>query len=455
MEKKEEKVVVEDFSSSYYYLPGSNIPIPNPISIFWGLTKLTCFKLTHFITTCVSIFILSPLFFLHSLVSESIHRAEEAKGSIESTVRVAGRVILFPASAVANKSLTVLVKKVGVGLLGAVYACVVVTLVMGLAIVLGFVLVHLWVEEPVFVREKLCFDYTDVHPTAVCSFHDGGRQDGGGFMVTSYGKKKMGRLVPVGHTFYVSLFLLLPESDFNLQIGIFQLTAELISTNGYVIAKSSQPCMLRFRSLPIRLMRTILMGIPLLLGMTDETEKITIPMLKHREGYPRTEIIRVSLIPRAGTSFVPQLYEAEIIIYSQPPWSKEIVRRWKWTFCVWTSINIYIMLLVILVCFFKPLIFPIKTAKNSSSTQRSDDQEAMTMKVCKEPRERGMEDKEVLEALRRWKQSRSERKAMLLRGVSPDTIGSSASSTSNITREETFVATTTTEDVEDSQSVTF
>ncbi|XP_058216903.1 seipin-1 [Rhododendron vialii] len=232
----------------------------------------------------------------------------------------------------------------------------------------------------------------------------------------------------------------------------FMLTAELISSNGYVIAKSSQPSMLRFRSLLVRLMRAIFMGIPLLLGITEETQKITIPILKHKEGYPRTEAIRISMVPQAGTSFVPQLYEGKIIINSQLPWSKEIVRRWKWTFCVWTSIHIYIMLLIILVRCFTPLIFPITTPTRTIPTDRGDEQEVTTTEVRKEPRVREgrKEEREVSEALRRWKQSRSERKAMLLRGVSP------ASSTSNITREETFVApTTTTEDVGDSESVTF
>ncbi|KAK2999653.1 hypothetical protein RJ639_023422 [Escallonia herrerae] len=32
------------------------------------------------------------------------------------------------------------------------------------------------------------------------------------------------------------------------------LTAELVSTNGNVIARSSHPCILHFRSLPVRLM---------------------------------------------------------------------------------------------------------------------------------------------------------------------------------------------------------
>lgn len=115
-------------------------------------------------------------------------------------------------------------KKVGVGFVGALYACMAVTVVMGLAIALGVGLVHVWAEEPVLVREKLSFDYTHVHPNAVFSFCGGGSRGGGGGFINPYGKnmRKMGRVVPVGHTFSVSLFLLMPESDYNLQIGIFQ-----------------------------------------------------------------------------------------------------------------------------------------------------------------------------------------------------------------------------------------
>ncbi|KAE9448142.1 hypothetical protein C3L33_19965, partial [Rhododendron williamsianum] len=225
LEEEEKVVAFEDFSSYYSYLPYSNIPIPNPVSIFWALTKLICFQLlTQAITNCVSI-LLSPIFFLHSLVSESVQRAGEAKESVESTVRAAGRVILFPSTGAARKSVRILAKKVGVGFVGALYAFMAVTVVMGLAIALGVGLVHVWAEEPVLVREKLSFDYTHVHPNAVVFlFRGGGGRGGGEGFVNPYGKnmRKMGRLVPVGHTFSVSLFLLMPESDYNLQIGIFQ-----------------------------------------------------------------------------------------------------------------------------------------------------------------------------------------------------------------------------------------
>jgi seipin len=62
---------------------------------------------------------------------------------------------------------------------------------------------------------NLHFDYTDAHPTAVFSFNGGVDVSGG------YIKKKHIR-VPVGHAFSVSLSLLMPESDFNRELGVFQ-----------------------------------------------------------------------------------------------------------------------------------------------------------------------------------------------------------------------------------------
>jgi len=269
------------------------------------------------------------------------------------------------------------------GLVAAAYVCVVLIVLMVVAALLGVSLVRMmWVEHPIYARQTLHFDYTHLHPTAVFSFGD----------------KKF---VPVGQTLYVSLLLLMPESDYNRDIGIFQLTAELISSGGDVIVKSSHPCMLHFRSWPIRLVRTFMMGIPLLLGITTETQRLTFPILKHKEvRYPRTEEIRITLIPRAGTSYLPQFYDAEILVKSRLPWMKELVYRWKWTFYVWTTLYIFIMLVMVLVVFLKPLIFPVLTRYEQDSSGMEDG-------VVREERE-------VSETLRRWQKSRSKRKAALL-----------------------------------------
>lgn len=224
-----------------------------------------------------------------------------------------------------------------------------------------------------------------------------------------------------------------------------QLTAEVLSDNGNVMAKSSQPCMLRFRSLPIRLLRTFLIGLPLILGISEETQKISIEMLKRKEGYPRTKAIKISLIPRAGTSYLPQLYEAEILMKSQLPWTKEVVRNWEWTFYVWASLYIYIILLIILTCYCRPLVFPM-TIANFSYFDRSE--RDLVTEETKEPRAEARDEKEISELLRKCQQRRK-RKAVVFHRGKVGTVCSSAPSMS-VTMEDTCVVV---EDIGDSESV--
>ncbi|XP_024439619.2 seipin-1 [Populus trichocarpa] len=373
--------------------------------------------------------LLSPFIAIFSIASDSYHRAEEAVDAVES--------VFLKAPSKVIHGTTTLLRKIGFGIVGAVHVCMVMIVVMLLAAMLGVGLIQLWIEEPVFMRESLFFDYTDANPKAVFTF--GGFVDDG-----SIKKGLMG--VPLGHTFHVSVALLMPESDHNRQIGMFQLTAEVLSADGNVKAKSSQPCMLRFRSLPIRLLRTFLMGAPLLLGISEETQKISIKMLQLKERHPRSKVIRVTLIPRAGTVCLPQLYEAEILLISKLPWTKEVVRNWKWTFYVWASIYIYITMLIIILSCCRPLVFPI-TAVDPSYCP--DSAETEYTGESKEARAEGRDEKGISEVLRRWQQRRRKRKAIILHG---EMVDSTECSSASITREDTSMAVDE-QDIVDSESV--
>lgn len=241
--------------------------------------------------------------------------------------------------------------------------------------------------------------------------------------------------------------------------GIHQLTAEVLSTSGDVIAKSSQPCMLRFRSLPIRLTRTFIKGVPVLLGISGETQKITVQILRHKEGtYPRTRAIRITLSPRSGTSHLPQLYEAEIVLNSRLPWTKQLVHSWRWTLYVWTSFYCYFMFLIILVTCCRPLLLPVRMITTAahyhdSSTTR----DGWARRPLGEATTRLMDDhdpsEDISDLLRKWHRSRSKRKAIFLQMDLPsETIGTSSAPSSSTTREDaTTVAAE--EDVGDSESV--
>lgn len=228
---------------------------------------------------------------------------------------------------------------------------------------------------------------------------------------------------------------------------LYQLTAELLSSNGNVLAASSQPSMLRFRSLPVQIARTFFMGIPLLLGVPCETQKITVDMLKHKEGNQRTEVIRVKMIPRAGTLDVPDIYEAEVIVKSQMPWLKQLIHNWRWTFYVWASLYLYIMFLVILICYFRPLVFPAALLSFTTFSERHY-KEMQTEELIDSLG--GVEDESRLEYLRKWRIDRSKRGTASLQGTLPAGVSSPASSIS-LKREDT--STNAEEDIDDSESI--
>ncbi|KAG2284740.1 hypothetical protein Bca52824_055960 [Brassica carinata] len=150
------------------------------------------------------------------------------------------------------------------------------------------------------------------------------------------------------------------------------LKVELLSLKGEIIARSSQPCMLRFRSEPIRLARTFVMSVPLVAGIANEAQTMRIDALMHQEKWPRTRAVRTTLIPRAQTRLLPQLYEAEIVINSKPPWTKRTAYNWKWTLCVWTSMYLYVPILIALLWCFRPFLFPYIASRTVVESQNSE-----------------------------------------------------------------------------------
>lgn len=184
--------------------------IPKPSEWFPKLVSLQADLIYNSILT-----LCHPILCLFSIASESYHQAEEAKQTVESAVHNAPSTIIHGA--------VLLLKKLGCGFFGAAYVCVVLIMLLILAAVVGIALVWLWLEEPVVVRERLHFDYTQPHPKAVLVFGHGGSLQGlAAASGAAYFNKHIIMGVPVGHTFTVSLELLMPESDFNRAIGVFQ-----------------------------------------------------------------------------------------------------------------------------------------------------------------------------------------------------------------------------------------
>ncbi|CAA7042438.1 unnamed protein product [Microthlaspi erraticum] len=309
-----------------------DLKIPEPLRADWFMALV---NIQADLIYNALVVLTSPLFLLY----RSYRRATDTISTAEKAVKRAPSRIKGGAGRV--------VRRTWFGIMGACHVSMVMVLAMIIAAVVGVGLVNLYVEKPVVVRERLFFDYTEDNPSAVFSFD----------------KRKRPFGVPVGHKAHVSLVLWMPESDFNRRLGLFQLKVELLSLKGETIARSSQPCMLRFRSKPIRLARTFVMSVPLIAGIANEAQTMTIDALMHQEKWPRTKAVRATLMPRAQTRLLPQLYEAEVVITSKPPWTKRMAYNWKWTICVWTSMCLYVPTLITLLWCFRSILFPYSTSR--------------------------------------------------------------------------------------------
>jgi seipin len=151
-------------------------------------------------------------------------------------------------------------------------------------------------------------------------------------------------------------------------------------------------------------MRTFFMGLPILLNICTESQKLTIEILRYTESRHRTNTISVKLKPRAGIEDLPQLYTSEVKIRTQLPWIKQLVYNWKWTLYVWTTFYVYGFILILIACYLKPSVFGLTSWL---PTEKPSDVERERKKAIeREMQERG----ELTERLRKWRERMNKRR---------------------------------------------
>ncbi|XP_062199079.1 seipin-2-like [Phragmites australis] len=219
------------------------------------------------------------------------------------------------------------------GSLWAVYVCVVLCALLAMAFLGGGLLVGRIVEEPVQVTETLNFDYTKPSPVAFVP---------------------VPRLVPPNQRMQLEVSLTLPESDYNRRLGVFQVKAEFLSADGQVISTSSQPCMLKFKSVHMHFIETFLRSVSLLSGYSSESQVIRLKMRGITEGLEPTTGVKIILEQRAEFSpgaGIPEIYAASLKLEAELPLFKRILWNWRWTLFVWSSMGFFVFeLLFSLVC---------------------------------------------------------------------------------------------------------
>lgn len=265
--------------------------------------------------------------------------------------------------------------RVGWGLLWLSYLGFVLVSLLVFAFVVSGVILKCVMEEPIRVMEELTFDYTKESPTAFVPLMSCPESE---FLECGEGVRSElngeSRVIPLGHKVFASVLLTLPESYYNRNLGIFQVRADFLSGNGQRLASSRQPCMLQFRSPPIRLMLTFLKLAPLVTGYSSESQTLNIKFRGYIERNEPTSCLRVILEQRAEFTKrggIPEIYVAFLKLESQPPFLKRILWYWKGTVYIWISITIFVVeLLFTLVCC-TPIIVPWLQPRGNSPSNKA------------------------------------------------------------------------------------
>ncbi|KAK8947380.1 hypothetical protein KSP39_PZI006510 [Platanthera zijinensis] len=218
-------------------------------------------------------------------------------------------------------------------------------------------------EEPLHMSRSLNFDYTKASPDALVPLMlcDGAECSFKFDKQVGFSKPAARRVIPRNHKLRLIISLTLPESDYNRNLGIFQVRAEFLSINGEVISGVSKPCMLRFKSPPIRLMETFIKSGPLLAGYSSESQVIDMAVSGFTEGPEPTMCLRIVLEQRAEYrpgAGIPEIYTASLKLESELPILKKMIWNWRRTLLVWSAMGFFIWEMLIVLVFFRPLLFP-------------------------------------------------------------------------------------------------
>ncbi|KAG9159440.1 hypothetical protein Leryth_010983 [Lithospermum erythrorhizon] len=262
--------------------------------------------------------------------------------------------------------------KFGWGILWSAYVGIILVGLLLLAFVMGGLVVKGVVKEPLRIKENLNFDYTEKSPVTYVPLAP---QPTGDHLV-EYKENVQdlgnmgGRRIPPNRKLQVTVSLKLPESDYNRNLGIFQVRVDLLTADGKTLASSRRPCMLRFKSDIIRHASTFLNVAPLLTGYSSESQTINVNFRGFTEGSRPTACLRVIIEQRAEFhpgGGIPEIYAASLALESELPLLKRIMWFWRKTLFVWISMTLFTVELFFALLCCKPLVIPrVKLRENSA-----------------------------------------------------------------------------------------
>lgn len=132
--------------------------------------------------------------------------------------------------------------------------------------------------------------------------------------------------------------------------------------------------MLRFKSEPLRLLLTFLKVVPLITGYSSEAQTLTVRFRGFSEGDNPTACLRVVIEQRAEFrpgAGVPEIYDASLTLESELPLPKRIIWHWKKTMFIWISMSTFLMELLFMLLFCRPIIMPRIRPRDGSANRSS------------------------------------------------------------------------------------
>lgn len=168
------------------------------------------------------------------------------------------------------------------------------------------------------------------------------------------------------------------ECLYNFVHSLLKVRVDLLSASGATLSSSRRPCMLKFKSDPVRHLLTFLKAAPLVTGFTSETETLNIKFRGIKQSDIPTSCVKVTIEQRAEYrpgAGIPEVYDSSLVLESQLPLFKRLIWYWKTTIFVWVTMILFMMkLLVILICCNRVILPRARSREVSFSnraTQRS------------------------------------------------------------------------------------
>ncbi|KAL4585740.1 hypothetical protein LXL04_010364 [Taraxacum kok-saghyz] len=252
--------------------------------------------------------------------------------------------------------------RLGWGFFWSVYVAFILISLLVFAFLVSGITLKCIIEEPIQITQQLHFDYTKDSPIAfvpLTSCPDSSFLECTDLITP--GCSDDTRVIPLDHKLHATVSLTLPESYYNRDLGIFQVRIDFLSNKGKNLASTRQPCMLQFKSQPIRLISTFLNLAPIITGYSSESQTLKIKFRGYTETTDPTSCLRVILEQRAEFTRgagAPEIYEASLKLESQPPFLKRILWYWKGTIYVWVTVMMFVVELLFVGVCCTPVIAP-------------------------------------------------------------------------------------------------